>query len=604
MDATVHFITARLLGIVEGDLTTLPAHMQHTAVRPQDRPLARLLSLACAATLTMGALASAEAPQTHPETALAERAKALWESGALQPAVEILDQGIHDYPPALTLYKLRGDILATARDPQAAVAAYDLALAGNPAALDIRWAKWSVLTRWGQEDESIAELQRMAQIDIRNPLIHLRLAQELRKLDRLEESLAFYAAAVELVPDMLGWRLSLARARFDLLNYQGAEAAVQYVLHQLPPDSPLELPAKNLLSQIRGTSIDRGRRFDPVLSRDMTPAQRKEWAAIRAEAWRLFSIGHYQEAEPIYRRLLVLNPNDPLANHQLGLTLMQLSQCKEALTVFGKISDLNPSDEDYADTVFRIGQCLVDLKQWEEAFVHFHILYEAAVEFETQNKNTQLPPDTRMLDKQKIARWLEKVRPHVPELARLTDEAANSVPSSTPASASALAEEDLFAKALAQLKPQNPLDQQASLMGRDADFSWFRFVIPAGKVVRDDFPTGAHEFIPLYPGDSFPPSQKEIYLVFRLVSSSYDAVPLTAHCSPETSGITGAPRAIAQDHVMTTMNDQSGYFLLAPPATGWAAGLYRCGLFAGEQASSDTLVDEVRFRIVAPTGSQ
>lgn len=145
MDATVHFITARLLGIVEGDLTTLPAHMQHTAVRPQDRPLARLLSLACAATLTMGALASAEAPQTHPETALAERAKALWESGALQPAVEILDQGIHDYPPALTLYKLRGDILATARDPQAAVAAYDLALAGNPAALDIRWAKWSVL---------------------------------------------------------------------------------------------------------------------------------------------------------------------------------------------------------------------------------------------------------------------------------------------------------------------------------------------------------------------------------------------------------------------------------------------------------------------------
>ena len=41
-------------------------------------------------------------------------------------------------------------------------------------------------------------------------------------------------------------------------------------------------------------------------------------------------------------------------------------------------------------------------------------------------------------------------------------------------------------------------------MGRDADFSWFRFVIPAGKVVRDDFPTGAHEFIPLNPGDSFP----------------------------------------------------------------------------------------------------
>ncbi|MCX5721068.1 MAG: tetratricopeptide repeat protein [Nitrospirae bacterium] len=577
--------------------------MQNTAVRPRYRPLARFLSLSLAAALTMGAFASAEDLQPRSETTVAERAKAVWESGAIHAALEILDQGIHDHPSALTLHKLRGDILATSRDPREAVAAYETVLAKTPTALDVRWAKWSVLTRWGQGEESVDELRHMAQVDVQNPLIHLRLAQELRKLDRLEESLAFYAKAVELVPDMLGWRLAMARARFDLLNYQDAEADVQYVLHQLPPDSPLELPAANLLSQIRGISIDRGRRFDPVLSRDMTAAQRKEWAAIRAEAWRLFSTGHYQEAEPIYRRLLALNPNDPLANHQLGLTLMQLSRCKEALTVFGKISNLNPSDEDYADTVFRMGQCLVELEQWEEAFVHFQILYEAAVEFEKHNKNMPLPPDTRVLDKKKITRWIEKVRPHVPELAKLTDEATNSVPSNDPSPATVPPEEDLYLKVVEQLKPQKPLDQQASLMGRDADFSWFRFVIPTGKVVRDDFPTGAHEFIPLYPGDSFPTTQKEIYLVFRLVSSSYDAVPLTAQCSPEASGITGAPRAIAQDHVMTTMNDQSGYFLLSPPETGWTVGLYHCGLFAGERTSADTLVDDVRFRIVTPTGS-
>ena len=48
-----------------------------------------------------------------------------------------------------------------------------------------------------------------------------------------------------------------------------------------------------------------------------------------------------------------------------------------------------------------------------------------------------------------------------------------------------------------------------------------------------------------------------------------------------------------------TMNDQSGYFMLTPPKTGWTPGLYHCGLFAGEQMSADTLVDEVRFRIIA-----
>ena len=36
-------------------------------------------------------------------------------------------------------------------------------------------------------------------------------------------------------------------------------------------------------------------------------------------------------------------------------------------------------------------------------------------------------------------------------------------------------------------------------------------------------------------------------------------------------------------------------------ATGWTAGLYRCGLFAGEETSAYTQVDEVRFRILEPT---
>ena len=40
--------------------------------------------------------------------------------------------------------------------------------------------------------------------------------------------------------------------------------------------------------------------------------------------------------------------------------------------------------------------------------------------------------------------------------------------------------------------------------------------------------------------------------------------------------------------------------LIGLAKTGWAPGLYRCGLFAGERASAYTQVDEVRFRIVEP----
>ena len=91
-------------------------------------------------------------------------------------------------------------------------------------------------------------------------------------------------------------------------------------------------------------------------------------------------------------------------------------------------------------------------------------------------------------------------------------------------------------------------------------------------------------------------------MVFRLVSDSFDAVTLTARCGPETSDMTEDPQATVQDRVITTTNDRSGYFLLTPPKCGWSPGYYRCGLFAGEQSSAYSYVDEVRFRIVEPPG--
>lgn len=542
--------------------------------------------------------------QHESEASIAERVRAAWETGAINYAFDMLEQGIHDYPPALTLQRLRGDILSTTRGAHEAVAAYEAVLATRPDALDIRWAKWSVLTRSGEGAESVAELQRIIEFDGKNPLLHLLLAQELRKLDRLEESVEWYKKAVELAPDLLGWRLALARARFDVLKYDAAVADVDYVLQKAPAGSQLALAANNLLSVIYGSSKDRGRRFDPVLTPDVTAGQLKEWSFIRGEAWNLFSTEHFEEAEPLYRKMLELNPKDPTATHSLGLILMRLGKCKEALTIFQKLSDLDPSEEEYADAMFRRGQCLVELERWEDALFNFQMLYDSAVEFEEKNKHIILPSGTRVLDKHKIARWLDKVRPHAPELAvRLKEEAGVvKTPEGTPTER-VLTEEELTQRVRERAKPQSALDRRTPLMGKDADFSWFQFIIPASKVMRDDFPTGAHEFIPVNPSDSFPTTQQEIYLVFRLMSASYDAVPLTARCFIEASELSGADRPLAQDQVIAAMSDQSGYFTLTAPSAGWTPGLYRCGLYAGENSSAYTHVDEIRFRILNTTRS-
>ncbi|MFN3681286.1 MAG: tetratricopeptide repeat protein [Nitrospira sp.] len=519
-----------------------------------------------------------------------------WESGAVWSALELLDQGLHVHPRSSRLHRLRGDILATFRGPQEAVREYELALATDPGSLTTRWAKWSVLVWWGREEEAIEELRRIAQQDNRNPLVYLRLAQELRKIDRLEESLEAYQRAVELAPDLLDWRLALARARFDVLDYAGAEAEIRAVLQQADLNSPLELIARNQLAQLH-ESIERGRRFTPLLTPGTTAAQLKEWASMRAEAWKLFAAGRYQEAEPLYRKMLALNPRDLLTTYHFGIVLMQLGRCEEALTVFGSVFGLDADEEEYVDVTFRMGQCLVELKRWEEAFMHFQTLYDAAVEFEEANKDLALPGGMRVLSKEKLAKWLDKVRPHLPDSVKrdIGFLQGGEMPDHSAAGPS---DEELYIRAVEQVAPQNVMDGGISLMGRDADFSWFRFVIPAGKVVRDDFPTGAHDFIPLNPGDTFPTTQPEIYLVFGLVSASYDAVPLAAQCFMESNGQREGRGIVAQDRVMTATNDQSGYFMLTRPATGWTPGLYRCGLFAGERANAYTLVDEARFRIV------
>lgn len=558
------------------------------------------LLLLCAIGAATPALAT-EPPQS--EGQIAQHARAAWEQGTLDLALDILNQGLQDHPKALALHQLRGDMLATSRHTEAALQSYDTVLASLPDALNVRWAKWSVLVRSGQVEEAITELQHITEIDPHNPLMYLRLARELRKLDRLEDAFEAVKKAVELGPDMLNWRLALARARFDILDYEGAERDVQFVLERVTPGSPLELSAKNLLTVFFG-STERGRRFSPVMTPDANPKQLRDWSMIRAEGYRLFEAGRFQEAEPVYRELLRLNPMDPLANQHLSLILMGLGRCKEAIAFAPPAAELDPTDEEHTTTAFRMGQCLVELGRWEEAYMQFKTLYNATVEFEKSTREVQLPSGTRVLNKAMLTQWLDKIRPHVPEFAKEVEAEAEAAAAAAKVEAAATPtppEAELAAKAREHLKPQNTLDAAASLVGRDADFAWFRFVIPAQRVMRDDSPTGAHDFIPLDPGISFPASQPDIYLVFGLVTASYDEVPLAARCFKERAELTGAQPAVAQDRLIMSTNDQSGYFLLQRPATGWTPGLYRCGLFAGEETSAYTQVDEVRFRIVEPS---
>ncbi len=556
------------------------------------------------------------------EEVIVDQANEAWISGAPSQALDIVENGLREFSHSLLLKKLQGDILTTTRRNQEALEHYETILKKIPESLAVRWAKWSVLTRMGKGNLAINELQRIAQSVPTNPLVPLRLAQELRKLDRLEESVEWHKKAVKLVPDMSGWRLNMARALFDVLQYDDARKAVQYVLRNVSRGSPVEMAARNLLMITYGATKERGRRYQPIFSPDGSAENRKRWGLIRHQGWEHFAKGRYKEAEPILRELLSLKPTDHRVTYELGCTLMELGQHKEAVTLLQKSIELGPSSgsfsEIFLDSIFRIGQSFVALERWEEALLHFEILQELTtvppeilnVASPKENEPPALDPGSgenidaplttpsgKIIDKEKLDYWLEKIWQHVPKPEKPSQDANETLPAADPTEVPPDYYTNLAAK---KFKPDELFHTRASLMGRDADFSWFRFVIPSERVMRDDLQVGNHEFIPINPHDTFLTSQQEIFLVFALVTASYDAIPLTTECYLETSPIVWGDAPLVQDQVVMSTNEQSGYFVLTPPKSGWTAGLYRCGLFVGDTVSSYTQSDEIRFRIVEP----
>jgi tetratricopeptide (TPR) repeat protein len=572
-----------------------------------------------------GTFVFAQDHEFNTEDAVADRAREAWIDGSSLQALDILKDGLHEHSDSLALKKLRGDILTTTRRNQEALDVYEAILKESPESLTVRWAKWSVLTRLGNGDLAITELERIAQSVPNNPLVPLRLAQELRKLDRLEESAQWYQKAVELAPEMSGWRLNMARALFDVLQYDDARKAVQHVLQKEPRGSPVEMAARNLLMITYGATKERGRRYQPIFSPGGSAEDRKRWGLIRHQGWEHFAKGRYQEAEPILRELHTLKPTDHRVTYELGSTLMELGQHEEAINLLQKSIELGPTSGSYSeiflDSIFRIGQSLVALERWEEASLHFEILQEIATvppeianappskskelasnasEPEEDIDASSLTVSGKVIDQEKLAYWLEQVGQHVPQPEKPIQDANETLPAADPTEVPPDYYTNLAAK---KFKPDELFHTRASLMGRDADFSWFRFVIPAGRVMRDDLQVGNHEFIPIDPNDTFLTTQQAIYLVFALVTPSYDAIPLTAECFLEASKITWGEAPLAQDQVVMSVNEQSGYFVLSSPESEWNPGLYRCGLFVGDTVSSYTQSDEVRFRIIGPDAS-
>ena len=513
----------------------------------------------------------------------------LWDAGQVQTALDFLEQEEQAKIKDERIYKLRGDLLMALRKNAEALAAYEQAMTLAPKSLVPLWAKWSLLTRMGRTQEALDVLVRLVESDPDNPLVSFRSAKDFRRVNRLDESVNAYQRAVALAPHQLRWRLSYARALYDVLDYDQAEHVVDEVLQKAPAGSSTHTAARNFSAVIRGGTTDKGRRSQPFENVKEAAHNNREWALTREKAWALIKSRRYEEAEPVLRRVIDLKPANHRAYYDLGKTLMELARCEEAIQILETGIRLSPSGDVYPDSIFRIGQCMARLGQWTEAKKRFERVRDIE-SWRSEPIYSMTFPHKDVVDSalEEAIRHADNARqPSSPSRIIIPHNAAAPKTPVPPSHTKPL-----------KAAISTPLLGRDATISRDSGRAWFQHVIPARSIERDDLQTGMHEFIPIDPGDTFRPNDHEIFLVFSSLSPSYDATQLTAEYVLDTGGETPQESPLGRDSVVLSMNEQSGYFVLTPPDGGWPVGMYRVDLFMGDEVARSTQVDEVWFRVV------
>lgn len=510
----------------------------------------------------------------------------------LQAAFTRLHAALHPYPDSAFLHRLRGDLHMMRREDADALAAYQQARRLDPGSLQALWSEWSLLNRMSREpEEQIQLLEQIAAVDSRNPLIHLRLGRELHEVDRFEDSLVHFRKAVELEPAALAYRLYLVRALFDVLRYQEAQQELEFVMNHAREGTAIMAGASNLGSLLRGESMDKGARSEFFGHTKNAPGQRlkdhKAWALEREKGWQLMREAQYEEAEQTWRRVLELDPDDHRARYELGLALLKLDRNAEAVAALEESLRVSKYPEFYPNALFHMGRGLAELGQWDAAIEK----YERILAIQDWQENDFYA--LNFPDVKHVRTALEEARRAVGVSSSV------SAPHASPTPDSYRTQPPPSSQSATDIPPHDVLEQIVPL-NLNVVRGWFRQLIPARAVVRDDLQAGFHDFIPLDPADTFVPDQEEIYVIFFVTASPQDSMKLTSRWVAEIVQGYAPDTVVGTDTVMLELNGQSGYWYLSKPETGWGIGTYRVDLFVGDEVSAKTLVADVRFRIVEP----
>ena len=198
-----------------------------------------------------------------------------------------------------------------------AVKAYARVPEDHPAYHAAELGRAQALRDSDKTDAAVEVLQRLAKTHGDQPIVHSTLGDTMRQLERYEEAIDAYTAALDLFEEETRsqWFLHYARAICleRLGRWEEAEADFRDAL-ELNPDQP------QVLNYLGYSLVEKQIKLDEALDMiERAAAARPDSGyIIDSLGWVLYRLGRYQEAVGHMERAAELMPVDPVVNDHLG----------------------------------------------------------------------------------------------------------------------------------------------------------------------------------------------------------------------------------------------------------------------------------------------
>ena len=229
---------------------------------------------------------------------------------------------------------------------------YDLAIENygkvepdDPAYVSAELGRAEVLRQSGDDEGAVEVMRALTERPDAMPIVHITLGDTLRELDRYEEALAAYDAALAGLEDAdteTLWIVHFSRGvtQDRLGDWEAAEADFRRAL-ELNEDQP------QVLNYLGYSLVERREKLDEALAmiERAAAAQPQSGYIIDSHGWVLYRLGRYREAVEPMERAVELMPVDPVVNDHLGDVYWAVGRKLEARFQWNRALSFVDNDE-------------------------------------------------------------------------------------------------------------------------------------------------------------------------------------------------------------------------------------------------------------------